>query len=517
MKKVSSVIVPIISVDRKGTRPLHRQLYEAYRAAIVEGTLRSGQRVPSSRILAAELGISRMPVLNAYAQLAAEGYFESRVGAGTVVSSTITANAAPPQTGNTRQGKTSAHPSQFAKPSFLPSFLELGTWQRTRGAFCVGQVSFEQFPFRIWNRLVTRHCRNASENSLNYEDPMGSRPLREAIAVYLRTARGVKCDVQQIMIVNGSQHALAITTRALLSPGDPVWMEEPGYAFARTIFALHKCRIVPVAVDGDGLNVAAGIQHCRQARAALVTPSHQYPLGVTMTASRRLQLLDWAERSGAWIIEDDYDSEYRYESMPIASLQGLDRHSRVVYIGTFSKVVFPSLRLGYIVVPSDLVDRFLAVRFAMDLGSATFHQAVLADFIREGHFSRHIRRMRSLYGERRNILIESIQHELGPRAEVTGAQAGMHLAVTLDGISDREIADQAVQHKLWLVPLSTSYAGRHPKQGFVLGFGSIRAQDIPTAVRSLRAVLAANRSKAPAVKVAPTPVVRAAATAKHAD
>ena len=227
-----------------------------------------------------------------------------------------------------------------------------------------------------------------------------------------------------------------------------------------------------------------------------------------MTASRRLQLLDWAERSGAWIIEDDYDSEYRYESMPIASLQGLDRHSRVVYIGTFSKVVFPSLRLGYIVVPSDLVDRFLAVRFAMDLGSATFHQAVLADFIREGHFSRHIRRMRSLYGERRNILIESIQHELGPRAEVTGAQAGMHLAVTLDGISDREIADQAVQHKLWLVPLSTSYAGRHPKQGFVLGFGSIRAQDIPTAVRSLRAVLAANRSKAPAVKVAPTPVVR---------
>jgi len=515
MKKVSSAIVPIISVDRKEPRPLHRQLYESYRAAIVDGTLRSGQRVPSSRILAAELGISRMPVLNAYAQLTAEGYFESRVGAGTVVSSTITANTASPQTTNARQGKTAVHGSKFAKPIFLPSFLELGTWQRSRGAFCVGQVSFEEFPFRVWNRLVTRHCRNASENSLNYEDPMGSRQLREAIAVYLRTARGVKCDVEQIMIVNGSQHALAITTRALLSPNDPVWMEEPGYAFARTIFALHNCRIMPVPVDSDGLNVALGIQQCRKARAALVTPSHQYPLGVTMTASRRLQLLDWAERSGAWIIEDDYDSEYRYESMPIASLQGLDRHSRVVYIGTFSKVVFPSLRLGYIVVPSDLVNRFLAVRFAMDLGSGTFHQAVLADFIREGHFSRHIRRMRSLYSERRNILIESIQDELGRQAEVTGAQAGMHLAVTMDGISDREVADRAVHQELWLVPLSTSYAGSHPKQGFVLGFGSIRARDIPAAVRSLRAVLTANRRKTPAARVATTNIVRTAPNAKY--
>jgi GntR family transcriptional regulator/MocR family aminotransferase len=275
----------------------------------------------------------------------------------------------------------------------------------------------------------------------------------------------------------------------LLDPENRVWMEEPGYNFARSIFAFMGCRVVTVPVDTEGLNVAAGIKKCREARAVLVTPSHQYPLGVTMSASRRLQLLDWAERYGSWIIEDDYDSEYRYESMPVTSLQGLDRNSRVVYIGTFSKVLFPSLRLGYVVIPADLVERFLAVRFAMDISPATFHQAVLADFIREGDFARHIRRMRLLYAERRSALIENLRNELGSFAEIAGAQAGMHLCVMLKGISDREMAARAARQNLCLLSLSPFYAGNTPQQGFILGFGSTSVEEIPDAVRKLRVVL----------------------------
>jgi GntR family transcriptional regulator/MocR family aminotransferase len=297
------------------------------------------------------------------------------------------------------------------------------------------------------------------------------------------------------MIVSGSQQALDICgVRALLDAGSPVWMEEPGYRFARSVFSLNACRIVPVPVDSEGLNVAGGIRRCRRARSALVTPSHQYPLGFTMSASRRLQLLDWAERSRAWILEDDYDSEYRYENMPISSLQGLDRNARVVYIGTFSKVLYPSLRLGYLVIPGALVDRFQVVRVAMDIAPATLCQAGLADFIVEDHFSRHIRRMRSLYHERRNALLDSLRSSLGHRLEITGEQAGMHLCVMWNGISDRDVVQRAARTKLWLVPLSSSYAGKAGKQEFILGFGSTSTGQMPGPVRKLRAALSATDS-----------------------
>jgi GntR family transcriptional regulator/MocR family aminotransferase len=350
-------------------------------------------------------------------------------------------------------------------------------------------VAFEHFPFQMWNRLVTRHCRAISTKSLDYGNPMGSPSLRDVLATYLRTARGVRCEAEQIMVVSGSQQALEISSRVLLDAGNSIWMEEPGYRFARRVFALHGAWLVPVPVDDEGLNVAAGIKRCRNARAALVTPSHQYPLGVTMSASRRLQLLNWAESSGSWILEDDYDSEFRYEIKPIASLQGLDRSSRVVYMGTLSKVLFPSLRLGYIVIPSDLVERFLAVRLAMDISPSMFFQSVLADFIREGHFSRHIRRMRLVYGERRSALIASIDKELGHAAQVTGSQAGLHLCMTVGGISDREVASRATRKNLWLAPLSVSYLGKTPRQGFILGFGSAPADEIPKAILKLCAMM----------------------------
>ena len=490
MKKAATGISPIIAIDRKASKPLHRQVYDAYRTAIVDRSVRAGQRVPSTRTLALELGISRIPILTAYAQLGGEGYFESRIGAGTVVSRSLPDQVTFPEARGAQSTKVQTGSRRLSKRCANFSPFENVPWRRGWGAFGVSQVAFGHFPFQVWNALVTRHCRNAHAKSLDYGDAMGSKDLREAIAAYLRTARGVRCEAQQIMVVSGSQQALDISARVFFNPGSRVWMEEPGYRLARNVFAINGCQIVPVPVDYSGLDVAAGIKRCRTARAALVTPSHQYPLGVTMSASRRMQLLDWAQNSQSWIIEDDYDSEYRYESRPIASLQGLDVNSRVVYIGTFSKVLFPSLRIGYLVIPSDLIESFLAVRLAMDIGPPYFLQAVLADFIREGHFSRHIRRMRLLYSERRRILIDCIREELGFAADVTGGEAGMHLSVTLKGIRDCEVAERASRQNLWLVPLSTSYIGKASRHGFILGFGSTEVENIPNAVRKLRTILA---------------------------
>jgi len=273
-----------------------------------------------------------------------------------------------------------------------------------------------------------------------------------------------------------------------------VWMEEPCYWLARSVFALAGCRLIPVPVDEQGLSVEAGIKLSRKARAAFVTPSHQFPLGVTMSASRRFQLLEWAQNTGSWVIEDDYDSEYRFESLPIASLQGLDDNARVIYIGTFSKVLFPSLRVGYMVIPADLVDRFVAVRLIMDIAPPDFFQHVIADFMNEGHFARHLRRMRVLYREQRSALVQCVNEEPGSAVEVLGSEAGLHLPVAMKtsrSTSDVEIAERAARQNLWLWPLSPYYAGKPSRSGFVLGFGGTRVEEIPPAVNILHRLLGA--------------------------
>lgn len=490
MKRVASGIQPVIAIDRSAPEALHRQIYDGYRTAIVSGRLRPKQRIPSTRVLASELGVSRFPVLNAYAQLLAEGYIESRVGAGTVVSISIPDQVTSSEPTAVRLSSTCSGPRRVAQRATLFPRLKSSPWLGGWGAFGVGQVASDQFPLHLWSNLVARRCRNMDDKAFHYGDQKGSKVLRETIAGYLRTARSLHCTADQIMVVSGSQQALEISARVLLDPGSRVWIEEPGYRLAADVLALAGCHLVPVPVDREGLDVAAGIERCPRARAAFVTPSHQFPLGVTMSASRRLRLLDWAQSSGSWIIEDDYDSEYRYRGMPIAALQGLDANARVIYIGTFSKVLFPSLRLGYIVIPADLVDRFLAIRRAMDLGPPTFHQEVLADFINEGHFARHIRRMRVLYRERRTVLVDSINRELGPMVKMLGDEAGMHLAVTLrNGKRDLEIAERAARQHLWVWPLSPLYMDKSPRHGFILGFGSTAVTEIPNAVRKLRNLL----------------------------
>jgi GntR family transcriptional regulator / MocR family aminotransferase len=490
MSDVSAGLPPVIAIDRQSERPLPRQVYDGFRSAILRGELRAGQRVPSSRELATALRVSRFPVLDAYAQLLAEGYFESRIGSGTFVSKSLPQRSVeanrpdrrPP--GTRRLGRRSA---------LFPPFKET-PWRHGWGAFGVHQPALDHFPFEIWSRLITHHSREPRLHAIHNINPLGLEPFRNAICDYLRTARAVHCEPHQIMVVSGSQQALEITARVLLDPGDSVWIEEPGYLLTRSVLLGAGCRLVPVPVDEDGMDVAMGIRRGRTARAAFVTPSHHYPLGSTMSASRRLQLLDWARRSGAWIVEDDYDSEYRYESLPIPSLQGLDTDLRVIYIGTFSKVLFASLRLGYIVIPPDLVERFTAVRFAMDIFPSYLYQEVLTDFMRDGHFGRHIRRTRTLYSERRKVLAESIREVFGRQLGLHGTEAGMHMTVTLsEGISDVEVAIKAAQERLWIWPLSPSYIGATPKQGFVLGFGSTPTNQIHEAVSHLQKVISASR------------------------
>jgi len=489
-KKPQGAAVPMIAVDRKGDKPLHRQIYDTFRAMILDRRLQPGQQIPSSRALADELRISRIPVLGAYAQLLAEGYIESRSGAGTYVKSSLAEQFVDVRPAVAGAAKDAGSDAISRVSRLLP--LESTPWFLGSGAFSVGQIAYDHFPFRIWSDLVTYHARRVRASSMNYADPMGSLEFREVIAAYLRTARAVRCEASQIMVVNGSQHALDLSARVLLDPDTAAWIEEPGYVFLRHVLTLSGCKIVPVPVDQEGLDVAAGIKLSRNARVAYVTPSHQYPLGATMSAARRLQLLEWAHRSNSWIVEDDYDSEYRYESMPVASMQGLDPGSRVIYIGTFSKTLFPSLRLGYMVIPPALVGRFLAVRQTNDLSPSHLYQAALADFISRGHFTRHVRKTRHLYAERRNALAQALQKEFGSEIDrsemqILGAEAGMHLVVTLPaGMSDQKISARAGQEGLWLWPLSAAYAGTKVRQGFVLGFGGTKAAEMPHQVRRLR-------------------------------
>jgi len=489
MSVKSGRISPIIVVDREATIPLNKQIYHGYRMAILRGHLRAGQAVPSSRELATEIQVSRFPVLHAYAQLLAEGYFETRRRSGTFVTVSL-----PEQLMSIEPQLAAAIPPSGPRPLARRSLLippfEGPALRRGWGAFGVYQPAFDQFPYEVWSSLVTRHSRNPSADALHHIDPLGSERFREAVCYYLRTARAVQCNPNQIMIVSGSQQALDITARVLLDPGSRVFVEEPGYQLQRTVLTAAGGNLLPVPVDADGMDIASAIMQYGDARAAFVTPSHQYPLGSTMSLSRRLQLLNWAQNSGAWIIEDDYDSEYRFESRAIASLQGLDVNARVIYIGTFSKVLFPSLRIGYLVIPPDLVERFTAMRAAMDIFPPYLYQEVLADFMSLGHFGRHIRSMRQLYAQRRKVLIQSLQQELGQMLEVHGAEAGMHVTITLPaGQNDVEITAKAAADGLWVTPLSPSYSGEKARHGLVLGFGSTPAEQIHRAVCRLRALL----------------------------
>lgn len=494
MKRVSATFLPPIALDLRSSIPRHRQLYDWFRNAIIDGQLRPGRRVPSTRGLAVDLKISRIPVLNAYEQLLAEGYFETFAGVGTCVARSIPDDTLTIAAAKERRRRPDVLDTpvlrRFSRRASALANLPAQSWLNSLGAFRVSLPALDQFPVDIWSKLVARYSRRPPKRFMAYGDAMGYQPFRDAVAEYLGAVRGVRCDPSQILVTTGSQQGLQISAQVLLDPNDQVLIEEPGYPGARLAFTSAGAQLLPVPLDHEGIIVSELVSQSRHARAAYVTPSHQYPLGMTMSAARRMSLLKWAVDSGSWIIEDDYDSEYRFESRPIPSLQGLDAHGRVIYIGTFSKVLFPALRLGYVVVPKDLVSAFSAVRDAADIFASTLYQAVLTDFIREGHFARHIRRMRMLYMDRRTALVNAIENQLENIVEVIGAEAGMHLVALLPmGTDDVSVAKHAAQLGISAMPLSSCYLKPPKRGGLILGYGGVDPCQIQDGIRSLRITL----------------------------
>jgi GntR family transcriptional regulator/MocR family aminotransferase len=489
-------LVPYIAFDRSGRVPFYKQIYEGFRSAILEGRLRPGQRLPSTRALAGELKISRLPVLNAFEQLLHEGYLEGRLGSGTFVKAAIPDEIAAPDLSAAASANAEVPRVADRLPPVPGALGHAAVRDRRRtdsdnlGLFRSGLPALDHFPRAEWARVVSRHVKKMSAVSMAYGDPAGYLPLREAIADYLRTARAVRCEADQVLIVSGSQMALQLCARALLMAGDAVAVEEPGYQGARDALAISGATILPVPVDDEGLDVGALTAHGRRPRAVYVTPSHQYPLGVSMTACRRLELLEWARRSRSWIIEDDYDSEYRFTSRPLGALQGMDTTSHVIYIGTFSKVLFPSLRVGYVVVPPSLVSSFVRLRASIDLFSPTLYQAALADFMEEGHFARHLRRMRVVYLNRRNALVDGIRERLDGLLTIHNADAGLHLVAWLPKrVNDVTVVSRASARGISATAVSTCYAGPTSRSGLVLGFGGANERQIARGVRTLEEVI----------------------------
>jgi GntR family transcriptional regulator/MocR family aminotransferase len=462
---------PYIAFDRASGVPFYTQIYDGYRMAILSGRLGPGQRLPSTRTLAAELQISRLPVLNAFEQLLQEGYLEGKVGSGTYVRDCIPDEVA--------VRGTSAPP-----PGVYGAY-------RDRGAGMFRSVpALDRFPHEMFARLTRRHAARMSPGMLAYGDPAGYAPLREAIAAYLRTARAVDADAGQVIILSGSQMGLRVAAMTVTNADSIVCMEEPGYRGARHALGMSSVNVVPVPIDNEGIDVGAINRLGLRAQLTYVTPSHQYPLGVSMAVTRRLELLRWAERNNAWIIEDDYDSEYRYSSRPLGALQGMDTSGRVIYIGTFSKVVFPAIRLGYAVVPHEMVLRFVRMRETFDLFSPMLYQLVLTDFLREGHFARHLRRMRAVYLARRDAMIAAIEEHASDVLTVGNTDAGLHLVAFLPhGTDDKAVVRAAAEKGMYPTALSTCYANGAPRPGLVLGFGGSEESALTDAMRGLAGVI----------------------------
>jgi len=481
--------VPFIGTLNRDAGPLSRQLAQAMRDAVARGDLKPGEALPSTRALATALGVARGTVVEAFEQLIAEGFLESQQGAGTQVAAALA------------QDREARSPAR-SKPSDV---LRLPDAARAYASIAREFTALPQVPFAVsvpagaaapgdeWRRLGNRLRAGGGAAPSGYGEPQGELPLRVAIADYLRRSRSVRCDASQVVITTGTQQGLYLSCQVLLDHDDAVWVENPAYRGITAILEStgRRERIARVPVDEEGIDVDAGIAMAPQARAAFVTPSHQYPLGMPLSMGRRRALLHWAETNQAWIVEDDYDSELRYAGHPFPSLQGL-APERVVYLGTFSKILYPSLRLGYAVVPDGLVDPFIGARVLMDRHPPAADQHVLAAFIAEGHLDRHIRRVRGVHAERRAFVIAAIRRCIPEDlAWLQPSDQGMHLVLWLaQDIDDRQVVAQAAQAGVSLRAVSPTYAGGNGPAGLVLGFGGFTDQQIEDAARKLAGVIA---------------------------
>ncbi|GGC70850.1 MocR-like pyridoxine biosynthesis transcription factor PdxR [Undibacterium terreum] len=498
-------LLAMLQLDRNSSLPMFRQLYAAIKQAILNGSVEPGMQLPPTRDFCNLLDISRQTVLNAYAQLLAEGYLQGTVGRGTFVSDQL-----PPLSDRGRADSKLPEKLVDTASALRPLSQRGQRYAHVNGqmhfhqggprAFRVGMPGLDAFPFDVWGRLEARLWRRPS-TQLGYGDPAGFRPLREMLAVYLKAARGVNCSPDQIIITSGSQQALFLLSSLLLDPGDAAWMESPGYRGASAPLQAAQARLCPVPVDAQGLSVQTGARLYPDAKLVYTTPSHQLPLGVTMSLQRRLELLAWAGTNKAWIIEDDYDSEYRYKGPTLASLQSLDKAGCVIYVGTLSKVLFPGLRLGYMVVPAALAEPIIQAKAVTDKHTAIGPQMVLADFISEGHFNRHIKRTRDVYAERRHVLLQELQQHMADQLECGPSDAGLDLAVHFlrknsSAEDEQRIAHAGLQLGTELRPLShydfhalqTGQAAGH-RPGLLLGFSSIPADEIRNGVATLAKIM----------------------------
>jgi GntR family transcriptional regulator/MocR family aminotransferase len=483
-KHTDTLTLVDLHLERHSATPLHRQMYVQIRDLIVEGRLTAGQPLPSSRAIASTYDVSRSTVVVAFEQLAMEGFINGKVGDATRVAEVRRADSKAPRRGLTRPA------------SNLPLLSQRGTTLVNAAAarrdisqlvpFAPGMPAINAFPHALWGQLSLRRWRKPDPSLLNYGESAGYQPLREAIAAHVGATRGARCSADQVIVVNGSFQAIEMALRLLANPDDPILLEDPGYAGMRGTAAAVGLRAVPVPVDAEGFRVDDAIRACPHARLAYVTPSHQMPTGAILSAARRLQLLAWAQRCKGWIIEDDYDGVFRYRGQPLASLQGIDESNRVIYVSTFSKVLVPTLRLAYIVAPPDLVDAFVAARRFSDRHSPGVDQAVLTDFMEQGHFARHLRRMRSLYEERQALFIKEANSAIGDDFVVEPSPAGMHLVGRFRGrVNDMKVADAAWELGVSTTPLSTYFLGKTQQSGLVVGYAQADARAMRVGVQIL--------------------------------
>jgi GntR family transcriptional regulator / MocR family aminotransferase len=469
-----------IPLSRNG-EPLFRQVYGGVRQAVLSGTLRAGDQLPSTRDFADQLGVSRAVVLMAYEQLLAEGFVTGRGGSGTYVSERLAGKVTP-----SRRRSARVRLSRFGAAA-AESAASVDSPQRRpvvlRYDFLYGRSDLETFPFETWRRLLLSQARKASARRFDYGSALGNQDLREAICAHVRRSRAVVCDPSEVIVVNGSQQALDLVTRVLVERGDSVAIEDPHYNGAREALRTAGARLLPVPVDRDGLNPA---RLPDEACLAFVTPSHQFPTGAILPLDRRLALLEWSRRCNAVIVEDDYDGEFHYEGRPLESLQGLDTDGRVVYIGTFSRTVFPSLRIGYLIAPRSLVSVIAAAKWLSDLHSATLEQQTLAEFIANGMYERHLRRLRRRNTARRTALLESLQRFLGDRVEVTGQRAGAHVVLwPQKRVSEETVVAEAERRNVGIYGISHCFLHPPSRPGFILGYAHLNEREIREGIRLL--------------------------------
>ena len=476
------------SINRQKSETLFEQIYQKMREAILTRRLRVGTKLPATRLLAQGLKVSRNTVMSVYDQLIAEGYLNGKLGSGTFVAEEIPDNLLETRTQSIKNNTDSNSLRNISKRGQVFDNLNFAfsSAPNKPRAFQTGFSAIDEFPVEIWTRLASRRLRKIPRNRLDYCDTQGYSPLREEIAKYLGASRGVRCEANQIIIVAGSQQGLDLTARVMLDADEDAWIEDPNYIGAYGAMLGAGIKPISVPLDAEGLSVKAGQKLAPTARAVYVTPSHQFPLGTVMSLARRLELLEWANQNSAWIIEDDYDSEFRYDGKPLMALQGLDNQNRVIYVGTFSKVLFPSLRLGYLVVPSDLVETFTKGLAFMSFHAPILEQIVLTDFIKEGHFGRHIRRMRLLYAERQKVLLQAISEDLSEYLEVEKDVSGMHFVAWLkNGLRDMAVAEKALEHGVYVPPISFYCVNAKIRDGLLLGYTGVSPTEIKTGIKQL--------------------------------